>query len=64
MRKTWDETIVQHLLSNDESFRCGYRAGWMDHLAEYCSIVALTSTWGHYADGYKHGQRDCRNREK
>lgn len=59
MRKTWDETIVQHSLANDESFRRGYRAGWLDVLADFRSTACLTSYWENYADGYKTGQRDC-----
>jgi hypothetical protein len=64
MRKTWDKTIVKYGMAADESFRAGYRAGWIDHLADYRSIVCVTSHWGLYATGYCSGQIDCEQREK
>jgi hypothetical protein len=60
--KTWEEAINDYSsrLTASHSFRAGYRAGWLDAGMKRKSIMAATSRYGYYSDGYKTGQRDRR----
>ncbi len=39
-----------------DSYREGFRSGWLDRYLENNSIIAKTSPWGQYAMGYIDGQ--------
>ena len=41
----------------DESYREGFRSGWLDYGAKFFSRVSVTTTWNHYAVGYVDGYR-------
>ena len=57
MLTLWNEAITHFKIppNDPDTYREGFRSGWLDMLLGHDSMVARTSNWGHYAMGYVDG---------
>jgi len=59
MIKTWEEALADFKFPrrDGDTYREGFRSGWLDCYLGHDSRTARTSTWGYYAMGYSDGHR-------
>jgi hypothetical protein len=58
MLTLWNEAITFFKAppnDPDDTYREGFRSGWLDMYLGHDSIIARTSNWGYYAAGYVDG---------
>lgn len=60
---TWNEALEEHSRfpkshKDFDTYKEGYRSGWLDKCLGHKSMIALTSPWGAYSSGYRDGQID------
>ena len=55
---TWDTALAAFHPKASESYRQGFRDGWLDKYMGHRSTIALTWPTGGYATGYYDGHRE------